>query len=83
MFFPGDKMERRPEVDIGNHSFSHPYFSELSFEECTEQILRTEDILNRIYAPIASEGIERPHKLFRFPYGDKGGEHKDRLQEFL
>ena len=63
-------MERRPEVDIGNHSFSHPYFSELSFEECTEQILST-------------EGIERRHKLFRFPYGDKGGEHKDRLQEFL
>ncbi len=70
MFFPGDKMERRPEVDIGNHSFSHPYFSELSFEECTEQILST-------------EVIERRHKLFRFPYGDKGGEHKDRLQEFL
>ena len=92
LFFPGDKMERRPEVvkyairagmDIGNHSYSHPYFSELSFDECTEQILRTEDILHRIYASLASEGIERRHKLFRFPYGDKGGEHKTRLQEFL
>ena len=92
MFFPGDKMERRPEVvkyairagmDIGNHSYSHPYFSELSFDECTKQILRTEVILNRIYASLASEGIERRHKLFRFPYGDKGGEHKARLQAFL
>lgn len=92
LFFPGDKMERRPEVvkyairagmDIGNHSYSHPYFSELGFEECTEQILRTEDILNRIFVSLAAEGIERRHKLFRFPYGDKGGEHKDRLQEFL
>lgn len=92
LFFPGDKMERRPEVvksaiqagmEIGNHSYSHPYFSELGFEECVEQILRTEDILNRIFASLAAAGIERRHKLFRFPYGDKGGEHKDRLQEFL
>ncbi|MFW6361993.1 MAG: polysaccharide deacetylase family protein [Spirochaetota bacterium] len=92
MFFPGDKMEQRPEVvkyamragmDIGNHSYSHPYFSELSFEECAEQILRTEDILNRIYESLAAEGIARRHKVFRFPYGDKGGEHKDRLQDLL
>lgn len=65
---------------IGNHSYSHLNFNEISFDECIEQINKCEDVLNRLYE--AAE-IERKYKIFRFPYGDKGGEKKQQLQEYL
>jgi len=69
---------------IGNHSYTHPFFSQLSFEECVEEIEKTEEVIESLYK---EAGIERPVKLFRFPYIDKGQdmseEHKQKLQDYL
>lgn len=78
LFCCGDRMKERPEavIDaikrgfvIGNHSYNHPNFSEITLEECHEQIKKTDDIINCLYK---KAGIERQFKLFRFPYCDKG-----------
>ncbi|MBS0185521.1 MAG: polysaccharide deacetylase family protein [Proteobacteria bacterium] len=55
---------------IGNHSYSHPYFSSISLEECFKEILKTEELIDACYK---TAGIERPFKVFRFPFGDRGG----------
>ncbi len=65
---------------VGNHSFSHPRFSELSLDSCIEEIARCEQALDALYG-IA--GVERRFRPFRFPYGDKGGENKAALQQYL
>lgn len=58
---------------IGNHSYSHPYFSEITLEECFEEIRKTETLINHCYEQAA---IKRTCKIIRFPYGDRGaGEH--------
>ena len=78
LFCCGNRMEEKPEAVvyaikkgflIGNHSYSHPNFSEITLEECYEQIKKTDDIINRLYK---EAGIERHFKLFRFPYCNKG-----------
>ncbi len=65
---------------IGNHSYNHPHFSELTLPECISEVTKQEDVLNRLYQ---SAGVERKYKLMRFPYGDKGGKNKEALQEYL
>ena len=65
---------------VGNHSYSHPAFSTLTIEESMDEIERCEQVLNRLYQDC---GVERIYKPFRFPYGDKGGENKDALQQYL
>ncbi|MHA1793838.1 MAG: polysaccharide deacetylase family protein [Promethearchaeota archaeon] len=78
---------------IGNHSFSHPHFSRLSFNECKKEIERTDNLISKLYKRV---GIERKWKFFRFPYGDKGAgtklqaplspekqEKVNRIQEYL
>lgn len=78
---------------IANHSYSHPYFSQLSLKEASEEILKTENLIDHAYH---QTNISRTHKLFRFPFGDKGGgknflkaytekekEHIDALQDLL
>lgn len=65
---------------VGNHSYSHPDFSTLSFEECMEEIEKCELVLNKLYQ---DAGVERKYRPFRFPYGNKGGENKDAIQQFL
>ncbi|MBR4082081.1 MAG: polysaccharide deacetylase family protein [Clostridia bacterium] len=65
---------------IGNHSYSHPHFSEISFEEGVREIERCEDVLNRLYA---AAGVERVWRPFRFPYGDKGGDNREALQAYF
>lgn len=47
---------------IGNHSYNHPQFSKLGIQKFRSQIIRTENIINRI------AGF-RP-RLIRPPYGD-------------
>lgn len=54
---------------IGNHSYCHSHFSEKSIEEGEEEIKETDDLINDLYAKAEKE---RPAKIFRFPYGDKG-----------
>lgn len=65
---------------IGNHSLTHPRFSELTLPECEHEIAETERIIEAAHA---RNRIERRHRHFRFPYGDKGGDHRDRIQEIL
>ncbi|HEX8010618.1 MAG TPA: polysaccharide deacetylase family protein [Casimicrobiaceae bacterium] len=78
-FCLGKSMEERPElvVDaiqkgfvIGNHSYDHPHFSDLPLPECYQQIERTDQIIEHLYS---QAGVRRPARLFRFPFGDKGG----------
>ena len=54
---------------IGNHSYKHSRFSEIDVEEGKKEIKNTDDLINDLYS---KANIERPTKIFRFPYGDKG-----------
>ena len=66
---------------LGNHSFSHPYFSQISFESCREEILKTEELIEACYQAAEKP---RPCKIIRFPFGDPGSEiHRERIQDFL
>lgn len=56
---------------IGNHSYRHLHFSDLSLDECKASIKITDDIIETIYQ---RSGIERIYKFFRFPYFDRGGD---------
>lgn len=65
---------------IGNHSYNHPHFSEIPLEEAKNQIKKTDEIINNLYK---KADIKRTLRVFRFPYGDKGGKNKESLQDFL
>ncbi len=89
MFMVGEWAEGHPDelvyalrhgMIVGNHSYTHPHFSEISFDECKHEIEKNEEVLNRFYG---KAGIERKFRPFRFPYGDKGGENKSLIQSYL
>lgn len=65
---------------VGNHSYSHPAFSSLSLQQGIEEIEKNEEILNQLYK---DAGVERKYRPFRFPYGNKGGENAQALQQYL
>lgn len=89
-FCLGELLEQYPEQAeyavrnghiLGNHSYNHPAFSQISLDEAREQIERTERLLDEIYR---RAGVPRPAKLFRFPFLDDGGDEKrDALQTLL
>lgn len=56
---------------LGNHSFEHNHFSDMTLEECKNSILKTDEIIEKIYN---QSGVKRPMKLFRFPNFDRGGD---------
>ena len=60
---------------IGNHSYSHIPFGELSFKQAIDDIERCETEINRCYAKAE---IIRQGKYFRFPYLDRGD--SDRIE---
>ena len=77
-FNRGDCMAARPDAVIygiqkgfvmANHTYSHRRAAELSYEDNCQEIRRTDDILNDLYA---QAGVKRPGKYFRFPYMDRG-----------
>ena len=89
MFMVGQWAEKHPEeliyalkhgMIVGNHSYSHPHFSELGFDKCRNEIDKNEEVLDSFYA---KAGVERRYRPFRFPYGDKGGENKELIQKYL
>lgn len=49
--------------DIGNHSYSHPYFTKLTNEEIRDELSMTEKNLSKLNAAF--------QPFFRFPYGDR------------
>lgn len=57
---------------IGNHSYYHAHFSDLSIDEGKESIRLTDQIIDETYK---MAGIKRPIKVFRFPYFDRGGDN--------
>jgi len=70
-FMTGDWVDEFPEYvkaiaeaghDIGNHSENHMYMTQLSPEECTDEIMKVHEKVKKL------TGIEM--KLFRPPYGD-------------
>ena len=89
MFAVGENIEKdmdtvvyaiKKGIIIGNHSYSHPAFSSLSFEECKTEIEKTEVLLEKAYF---LAGVSREVKVFRFPYIDKGSDKKEKLQDYL
>jgi peptidoglycan/xylan/chitin deacetylase (PgdA/CDA1 family) len=56
---------------LGNHSYTHPWFSSINKQEGIVEIRKTDELLNDIYT---SAGIhqEDRKRFFRFPYGDAG-----------
>ena len=89
MFAVGMNVERfydeavyavRKGMIVGNHSYSHAAFSAITLEEGIGEIEKCEAILERVYQ---DAGVERKHRPFRFPYGDKGGANKAELQRYL
>lgn len=89
MFMVGQWAEDHPDelyyalkhgMIIGNHSYTHPHFSEISIEECINEIEKNEEVLDRFYS---RAGVERIYRPFRFPYGDKGGDNKELIQKYL
>jgi peptidoglycan/xylan/chitin deacetylase (PgdA/CDA1 family) len=80
-FCQGNYMEQRPQMIIdallrghiiANHSYSHPHFSEISIDQAFAEIRATDAVLDELYQ---RSGVERAHRFFRFPYGDKGDGH--------
>ena len=65
---------------VGNHSYSHPAFSEISLEEAKTEIAKNEALLDRLYA---DAGVPRRFRPFRFPYGNRGGANEAALQEYF
>lgn len=71
-FLTGKFIEKYPEVakkissgghEVGNHSYSHPYFTKLSEEEMEKEISRNQELLRDL-------DIEQK-PLLRLPYGDR------------
>lgn len=67
-------------IILGNHSLNHPAFSALKMAECVAEIEGCERVLDQLYQ---EAGLPRLYRPFRFPYGDKGGDNKDALQQYL
>lgn len=85
----GQHLEQHPDEAVyalqhgailQNHSYSHPQFSTLSLWKAKREINKNEKILNALYE---RAGVNRPFKLFRFPFGDNGGPLADVLQQYL
>ena len=73
LFAYGKRLERLPEngvyalqhgMILGNHSYAHPGFSKISFEEGRREIEKCEELLDRVYR---EAGVERLFRPFRFP----------------
>lgn len=89
LFCEGRRLERHPDlaertvragVHLGNHTYSHPQASRLSAAAFEDEVARTEHLVEALYD---RTGVERPARLFRFPYGDDGGERAAAFQGIL
>jgi peptidoglycan/xylan/chitin deacetylase (PgdA/CDA1 family) len=56
---------------IGNHSYSHPFFSDLDIDQCRKEIELTDRIIESVYQ---EAGVAWNKKYFRFPYFDIGAD---------
>jgi peptidoglycan-N-acetylglucosamine deacetylase len=81
-FMIGEQMKNHPEVvrqvaelghEIGNHTFTHPKLSQLSLEDCIEEIDQTEKLIE--------EMTGRKPVIFRPPYLDYNQDNVTMLQQ--
>ena len=88
-FCTGQNLKKRPEAAkelirqghwIANHSYEHRAFSDTTESQARRSLQRTEEHIETVYERTPRQ---RHHKLFRFPYGDRGGKHIDRNQRLL
>lgn len=63
---------------LGNHSYSHPMFSNINFDTAKGEIERTEELIEGIHQEVK---IPKTKKLFRFPYGDETEKIREYLKE--
>jgi len=63
---------------IGNHSFHHPHFSDLTLEDCKGEIRETDELIDQVYS---RSGVARQARYFRFPYFDTGGDASGQAYE--
>ncbi len=79
-FCTGEQIEEQSDVllsaiaeghIIANHGMRHIYFSNITLEEAYNNIIEGENAINELYQ---KANATSPVKLFRFPYGDQGGE---------
>lgn len=84
LFCRGALLEENPEpiiraiqkgFVIGNHSYAHRPFGELSYEEAVDDIEKAEALISKAYD---TAGVERHGYYFRFPYLDRG--NGDRIE---
>lgn len=84
-FCIGQLLEKYPEpiieaiqkgFPVANHSYTHPHFSKISLAQAEDEIRKTDEIIDNLYA---KAGVERRQKWFRFPYGDKGDKRFGRV----
>jgi peptidoglycan/xylan/chitin deacetylase (PgdA/CDA1 family) len=89
MFFVGKNILTYPEVAmdavkkgivIGNHTMNHHRLSSCSYAEAVDEIEEVDALIEEIYRD--AECV-RSSKVFRFPYGDKGGVNREKIQEYL
>jgi peptidoglycan/xylan/chitin deacetylase (PgdA/CDA1 family) len=52
--------------DVGNHSYAHSIFTELTREQAEAEIMATHTIINQAY----QEAGRRNPRLFRYPFGE-------------
>jgi|SRR3989344_674251 len=65
---------------VGNHTYSHRLASKTSYERFIGEIKATTNMIEDLYS---HTGVGNP-KLFRFPYGDKGGKKNAKaIRKFL
>ncbi len=65
---------------LGNHTYSHPYASDISVDAFEQELARTERRIDAVYDRTS---FDRPARLFRFPYGDDGGDLQEAFQRIL
>lgn len=89
LFCEGRRLDEHPEHAVraieaghvlGNHTYSHGHAAELDVSTFRAEVERTERLLAAAYD---AAGVERPAKLFRFPFGDRGGEREADFQSVL
>ena len=78
LFCRGDLLENNPGpivraiekgFVIGNHSYSHRRFGELSYKDCITEIEKADNLIDEAYR---AAKINRHGHYFRFPYLDRG-----------
>lgn len=65
---------------LGNHTYSHPHATGLSVPAFEREVAATERLIERRYD---RAGVDRPARVFRFPYGDVGDERAAAFQQVL